>query len=53
MLVMLEAIWPSLKTYHNAIPTKIGVTSNKLIAYFVFWARRFLFNHPLIHRLTR
>jgi NCS1 family nucleobase:cation symporter-1 len=37
MLIMLEAIWPSLKTYPNAIPTHVGVTSNKMIAYFVFW----------------
>lgn len=37
MLIMLEAIWPSLRHYPNAIPLSIGVTSNKMIAYFVFW----------------
>lgn len=37
MLIMLEAIWPSLRTYPNQIPDHIGVTSNKMIAYFVFW----------------
>lgn len=41
MLIMLEAIWPSLKTYHNAIPTSAGIASNKMIAYFVFWTREF------------
>jgi len=40
MLIMLEAIWPSLRHYHNALPTSAGVTSNKLIAYFVFWIRK-------------
>ncbi len=40
MLIMLEAIWPSLRYYHNALPTSAGVTSNKLIAYFVFWIRK-------------
>ena len=37
MLIMLEAIWPSLTTYPNALPESAGVTSNKMIAYFVFW----------------
>lgn len=37
MLIMLESIWPSLRTYPNAIPANIGVTSNRMIAYFVFW----------------
>lgn len=41
MLIMLEAIWPSLKTYHNAIPTSAGIASNKMIAYFVFWTLQF------------
>ena len=39
MLIMLEAIWPSLRTYPNALPASAGVTSNKLIAYAVFWIR--------------
>lgn len=37
-LICLEAIWPQLKTYNNTIPASQGVTSNKMIAYFVFWA---------------
>lgn len=37
MLIMLQSIWPSLKTYPNALPADAGVTSNKMIAYFVFW----------------
>ncbi|ORY28013.1 putative allantoin permease [Naematelia encephala] len=41
MLIMLEAIWPSLKTYHNSLPASAGVASNKLIAYFVFWILQF------------
>lgn len=48
MLIMLEAIWPSLRTYPNALPASAGVTSNKLIAYFVFWILQFplLLIHP-------
>jgi cytosine/uracil/thiamine/allantoin permease len=37
MHIMLEAIWPSLRTYPNAIPQSVGTTSNRMIAYFVFW----------------
>ncbi|OCF35947.1 allantoin permease [Kwoniella heveanensis BCC8398] len=40
-LICLEAIWPSLKTYPNAIPLSQGVTSAKMIAYFVFWTLQF------------
>ncbi|TYJ56555.1 hypothetical protein B9479_002802 [Cryptococcus floricola] len=40
-LICLEAIWPQLKTYPNAIPTSQGVASNKMIAYFVFWIIQF------------
>lgn len=39
MLVMLEAIWPSLKNLPNHLPASAGVASNKMIAYFVFWIR--------------
>jgi NCS1 family nucleobase:cation symporter-1 len=39
MLIMLEAIWPSLKTYPNALPPDAGITSAKMIAYIVFWTR--------------
>lgn len=41
MLIMLEAIWPSLKTYPNALPDSAGLQSNRMIAYFVFWTREF------------
>lgn len=37
MLIMLESIWPSFRTYPNRLPLSAGVTSNKMIAYFVFW----------------
>ncbi|WWC72761.1 uncharacterized protein I206_106725 [Kwoniella pini CBS 10737] len=40
-LICLEAIWPSLKTYPNSIPVSQGVTSSKMIAYFVFWTIQF------------
>nr|ODN85411.1 allantoin permease [Cryptococcus depauperatus CBS 7841] len=40
-LICLEAIWPQLRTYHNTIPVSQGVTSNKMIAYFVFWIIQF------------
>jgi NCS1 family nucleobase:cation symporter-1 len=39
MLIMLEAIWPSLIDLPNTIPGNVGVTSNRMIAYFVFWTR--------------
>lgn len=38
---MLEAIWPSLKTYENALPPSAGIASNKMIAYFVFWVCKY------------
>ncbi|KAJ9157648.1 allantoin permease [Pleurostoma richardsiae] len=37
MLIMLEAIWPSLRSYHNSLPASAGIASNMMIAYFVFW----------------
>lgn len=48
MLIMLEAIWPSLKSYPNTLPASASVESNKLIAYFVFWFLQFplLLIHP-------
>ncbi|KAH8646353.1 allantoin permease [Xylariales sp. PMI_506] len=48
MLIMLEAIWPSLRSYPNSLPASGGVASNKMIAYFVFWALQFplLLIHP-------
>ncbi|ORX40850.1 putative allantoin permease [Kockovaella imperatae] len=41
MLIMLDAIWPSFRSYPNSIPESAGVTSNKLIAYAVFWILQF------------
>lgn len=45
---VIRAIWPSFETYPNSIPQSIGVTSQQLIAYFVFWAVQFplLLIHP-------
>ncbi|KAK7757439.1 hypothetical protein SLS62_000454 [Diatrype stigma] len=48
MQIMLRAIWPSFSNYPNSLPASAGVTSSKLIAYFVFWALQFplLLIHP-------
>lgn len=35
---VIRAIWPQFTTYPNSIPTSVGITSQQLIAYFVFWA---------------
>ncbi|KAF5641681.1 ncs1 allantoate transporter [Fusarium sp. NRRL 25303] len=45
---VIRAIWPSFETYPNSIPLSVGVTSQQLIAYFVFWAVQFplLLIHP-------
>ncbi|KAL2209492.1 putative uracil permease [Sarocladium strictum] len=45
---VIRAIWPSFETYPNSIPQSVGVTSQQLIAYFVFWAFQFplLLIHP-------
>lgn len=37
MLIMLESIWPSLREFPNALATSSSISSNKMIAYFVFW----------------
>ncbi|KAK1923149.1 permease for cytosine/purines, uracil, thiamine, allantoin-domain-containing protein [Papiliotrema laurentii] len=37
MLIMLEAIWPSLKTVPNHLPASSGLTTPKMVAYVVFW----------------
>ena len=47
MLICLEAIWPSLKRYPNSIPASVGTTSNMLIAYAIFWIRKFGFSVTL------
>ncbi|KAI5479092.1 hypothetical protein MNV49_004091 [Pseudohyphozyma bogoriensis] len=46
--VMLGAIWPSFSKLPNEIPASQGVTSQQMIAYFVFWVVQFplLFVHP-------
>jgi NCS1 family nucleobase:cation symporter-1 len=48
MLIMLESIWPSLRQYPNSLPDTASVTSNRMIAYFVFWILQFplLLIHP-------
>lgn len=48
MQIMLRAIWPSFSTWPNSLPPSAGVTSSKLIAYFVFWVFQFplLLIHP-------
>ncbi|KAF4341513.1 uracil permease [Fusarium beomiforme] len=45
---VIRAIWPSFETYPNSIPKSVGITSQQLIAYFVFWAVQFplLLIHP-------
>jgi NCS1 family nucleobase:cation symporter-1 len=44
MVVMLKSIWPSFNRLENTLSPDAGVTSQKLVAYFVFWALQF----PLI-----
>lgn len=40
---MLNAIWPQFRSYPNALPADAGITSAAMIAYFVFWTRKFFF----------
>lgn len=37
MYIMLKSIWPSLDRLPNTIPEHIGITSGRMIAFFVFW----------------
>lgn len=37
MLIMLESIWPSLRVLSNTLAVSSSISSNKMIAYFVFW----------------
>lgn len=37
MLIMLESIWPSLRVLPNTLPVSSSISSNKMIAYLVFW----------------
>lgn len=42
MLIMLESISPSLREFPNALATSSSISSNKMIAYFVFWICEYL-----------
>ncbi|CAG8085215.1 unnamed protein product [Penicillium olsonii] len=46
--VMLGAIWPSYLSLENDIPESQGISSNGMIAYFIFWLVQvpFLCMHP-------
>ncbi|KAL2275085.1 hypothetical protein FJTKL_02536 [Diaporthe vaccinii] len=44
MLIMLESIWPSLRELPNTLAVSSSISSNKMIAYFVFW----IFQFPLL-----
>lgn len=37
MLIMLESIWPSLRELPNTLAVSSSISSNRMIAYFVFW----------------
>lgn len=37
MYIMLKSIWPSLDRLPNSIPANIGITTGRMIAFFVFW----------------
>ncbi|KAK2602958.1 hypothetical protein N8I77_009452 [Diaporthe amygdali] len=41
MLIMLESIWPSLRAFPNTLAASSSISSNKMIAYFVFWTLQF------------
>lgn len=41
--VMLGAIWPSYLNLHNGIPLDQGITTNGMVAYFIFWVIQFPF----------
>ncbi|KAL4924735.1 permease for cytosine/purines, uracil, thiamine, allantoin-domain-containing protein [Aspergillus undulatus] len=40
---MIGAIWPSFLTMRNGIPEEQGISTNTMIAYFVFWLVQFPF----------
>ncbi|KAJ5734937.1 uncharacterized protein N7483_000062 [Penicillium malachiteum] len=46
--VMIGAIWPSYLNLHNAIPEDQGITTNGMVALFLFWLAQipFLCLHP-------
>jgi NCS1 family nucleobase:cation symporter-1 len=37
MYIMLKSIWPSLDRIPNRIPEHIGITTGRMIAFFIFW----------------
>ncbi|KAJ5919321.1 hypothetical protein N7466_010264 [Penicillium verhagenii] len=41
--VMLGAIWPSYLRLENGIPEDQGITTNGMVAYFIFWVVQFPF----------
>ncbi|KAE9964842.1 hypothetical protein Vi05172_g12357 [Venturia inaequalis] len=41
MFQMIRAIWPSFLDIPNTLPTSGGITSNQMIAHFVFWIVQF------------
>lgn len=41
--VMIGAIWPSFLRLHNDIPESQGITTNGMVAYFLFWLIQFPF----------
>ncbi|KAJ5608707.1 hypothetical protein N7528_009274 [Penicillium herquei] len=46
--VMIGAIWPSYLNLHNSIPEDQGITTNGMVALFIFWLAQvpFLCLHP-------
>lgn len=46
--VMLGAIWPSFLTLKNDLPADAGITTNTMVAFFLFWLIQipFLYMHP-------
>lgn len=41
MFQMIRAIWPSFLDIPNTLPAGGGITSNQMIAHFVFWIVQF------------
>jgi NCS1 family nucleobase:cation symporter-1 len=38
MFQVIRAIWPSFRDIPNTFPADAGLTSNQLIAHFIFWS---------------
>ncbi|KAL3419324.1 ncs1 allantoate transporter [Phlyctema vagabunda] len=41
MFQMIRAIWPSFLDIPNSLPESAGITTNEMIAHFVFWCVQF------------